>query len=47
MNWANLALDGSLLVTSMTAFGSVLKKVWLKITLQPVETDFEKVPRLS
>lgn len=28
----NLTVEGSLLVTSLTAFGSVYRKVWLKIT---------------
>jgi hypothetical protein len=31
-NVPNLAIDGTLLVTSLTAFGSVGKKIWLRIT---------------
>jgi len=30
----NLTIDGSLLVTSLTAFGSVHKKIWLKLAPQ-------------
>jgi hypothetical protein len=33
-NLKNLTMDGSLLATSLTAFGSVRKKTWLKITPQ-------------
>jgi hypothetical protein len=32
MNVPNLTIDGTLLVTSLTAFGSVGKKIWLRIT---------------
>jgi hypothetical protein len=32
LNLKNLTVEGSLLVTSLTAFGSVHRKVWLKIT---------------
>jgi len=32
VNLPNLAIDGTLLVTSLTAFGSVDKKIWLRIT---------------
>lgn len=32
LNLRNLTVEGSLLVTSLTAFGSVHRKVWLKIT---------------
>lgn len=31
INYANLALSGSLLVTSLTGFGSVGKRIWLRI----------------
>jgi len=41
-NLKNLAMEGSLLVTSLTTFESIRKKVWLKITPQPAETDDEK-----
>ena len=34
LNLKNLAVDGSLLVTSLIAFESVHKKIWLKLTLQ-------------
>jgi hypothetical protein len=34
LNLRNLVIDGSLLVTSLTAFGSVYKKTWLKIAPQ-------------
>jgi hypothetical protein len=32
VNLPNLTIDGTLLVTSLTAFGSVDKKIWLRIT---------------
>jgi hypothetical protein len=32
VNLPNLAIDGTLLVTSLTTFGSVGKKIWLRIT---------------
>ena len=32
VNLPNLTIDGTLLVTSLTAFGSVGKKIWLRIT---------------
>jgi hypothetical protein len=35
VNLPNLVIDGTLLVTSLTAFGSVDKKIWLRITPQP------------
>jgi hypothetical protein len=34
LNLKNLVIDGSLLVTSLTAFGSVHEKIWLKLTPQ-------------
>jgi len=34
LNLKNLTMDGSLLVTSLTAFGSIRKKIWLKLTPQ-------------
>src|SRR5271157_7959 len=32
MNLKNLAMDSSLLITSLTGFGSAYKKIWLKLT---------------
>ena len=32
MNLKNLAMDSSLLITSLTGFGSTYKKIWLKLT---------------
>jgi hypothetical protein len=32
VNLPNLVIDGTLMVTSLTAFGSVGKKIWLRIT---------------
>jgi uncharacterized membrane protein len=46
LNLKNLTTDVSLLVTSLTALGSVQKKIWLKIPPQPAETD-KKATRLS
>jgi hypothetical protein len=35
INLPNLVIDGTTLVSSLTAFGSVDKKIWLRITSQP------------
>jgi hypothetical protein len=44
LNPRNLIVDGSLLVTSLTALGSVRKEIWLKISLQ-IEASPKQRPK--